>query len=289
MSTRLVISPEELISRAGEPDLAIFDCRARLEAPEAGEREYLIAHIPGAVFAHLDRDLSGQKTGRNGRHPLPTPEDLVAKFGEWGIAPGTTVVAYDDVGGGLAAARLWWLLRYMGHERALILDGGWQAWMLAGGLIQGGNRRPAPAIFVGQPHPDMARDADFVGTAALSPDWVVIDSRMPSRYRGEEEPFDPVAGHIPGARNHYWFEDFSPDGRLLPPGRLRALFERTLGGVPPERTIFYCGSGVTSAFQVWAMEVAGLRGALIYPGSWSEWSNDPARPVATTDRPAGAP
>ena len=284
MSTQLLITAEELLSRAGEPNLAIFDCRARLEAPEAGEREYLIAHIPGAVFAHLDRDLSGEKTGRNGRHPLPTPESITGKFSEWGITPKTTVVAYDDVGGGLAAARLWWLLRYMGHERALILDGGWQAWMLAGGLIQGGNQRRSPGAFVGQPHPDMARDADSVASAAVSDDWLVVDSRMPSRYRGEEEPFDPVAGHIPGARNHYWLENLSPDGRLLPPGQLRAAFERALGGVAPERAIFYCGSGVTSAFQVFAMEVAGLPGAKIYPGSWSEWSNDPARPVATGDR-----
>jgi thiosulfate/3-mercaptopyruvate sulfurtransferase len=284
MSTQLLIAAEELLSRIGDPDLAIVDCRARLEAPGAGERDYLIAHIPGALFAHLDRDLSGEKTGRNGRHPLPAPEALIARFSEWGITPRTTVVAYDDVGGGLAAARLWWLLRYMGHERASLLDGGWQAWMHAGGLVQGGNQRRRPGEFVGQPHPDMGRDADFVASAALSGDWLVVDSRAGSRYRGEEEPFDPVAGHIPGARNHYWLENLRPDGRLLPPGQLRAAFERVLGGVGPERTVFYCGSGVTSAFQVFAMEVAGLPGARIYPGSWSEWSNDSSRPVATGDR-----
>ena len=281
MSTGFLITAEELISRSGDPNLAIFDCRARLEAPESGEREYRIAHIPGAVFAHLERDLSGEKTGRNGRHPLPTPEAIITRFSEWGISPKTTVVAYDDIGGGLAAARLWWLLRYMGHERVLILDGGWQAWMYAGGLIQGGNQRRAPGTFVGAPHPDMARDGDFVASAAASSEWLVVDSRMGSRYRGEEEPFDPVAGHIPGARNYYWLESLSPDGRLLAPGQLRAGFERLLGGVASERTIFYCGSGVTSAFQVFAMEVAGLPGARIYPGSWSEWSNDPTRPVAT--------
>jgi len=284
MSAGLLITADELMSRAGDPNLGIFDCRARLEAPEAGEREYLVAHIPGAVFAHLERDLSGEKTGRNGRHPLPTPEAITARFSEWGIAPQTTVVAYDDVGGGLAAARLWWLLRYMGHERALILDGGWQAWMYAGGLIQGGSQRRAAGTFVGQPRFDMARDGDFVANVAASGEWLVVDSRMGSRYRGEEEPFDPVAGHVPGARNHYWLESLAPDGRLLPPRQLRTAFERLLGGVAPERTIFYCGSGVTSAFQVLAMEVAGLPGAKIYPGSWSEWSNDPARPVATGDR-----
>jgi thiosulfate/3-mercaptopyruvate sulfurtransferase len=284
MSAGLLITADELMSRAGDPNLAIFDCRARLEAPEAGEREYLVAHIPGAVFAHLERDLSGEKTGRNGRHPLPTPEAIMARFSGWGIAPQTTVVAYDDVGGGLAAARLWWLLRYMGHERALILDGGWQAWMYAGGLIQGGSQRRAAGTFVGQPRFDMARDGDFVANVAASGEGLVVDSRMGSRYRGEEEPFDPVAGHVPGARNHYWLENLAADGRLLPPRQLRTAFERLLGGVAPERTIFYCGSGVTSAFQVFAMEVAGLPGAKIYPGSWSEWSTDPARPVATGDR-----
>jgi thiosulfate/3-mercaptopyruvate sulfurtransferase len=284
MSTRLLITADELLSRSADPKLAIFDCRARLEAPEAGERDYLIAHIPGAVFAHLERDLSGERTGRNGRHPLPTPEATFARFSEWGISPETTVVAYDDVGGGLAAGRLWWLLRYMGHERVVILDGGWQAWMYAGGLIRGGNERRSPVTFVGQPRPDMIRDGDFVAAAAASRDWLVVDSRIPSRYRGEEEPFDPVAGHIPGAHNYYWQENLSPDGRMLPPRQLRAGFERVLGGVAPERAIFYCGSGVTSAFQVFAMEVAGLPGGKIYPGSWSEWSNDPARPAATVDR-----
>jgi thiosulfate/3-mercaptopyruvate sulfurtransferase len=270
----------QLLGRLNDPGLAIFDCRFLLDAPDACQQEYLQAHIPGAVYVHLDRDMSAPKTGRNGRHPLPTPEILVATVRRLGISNDTDVVVYDAAGGGLAASRLWWTLRYLGHDRVTFLDGGWPAWVAAGGPTKVGEERRAPAEFVAHIRPGMAADIDATARAAESPDWCVVDVRAPSRYRGEEEPIDPVAGHIPGARNRHWQDYLMPDGRLRDPAGLRREFEALLGRVPPERSIFYCGSGVTSAFVVFLMEYAGLPGARVYPGSWSEWCSDPSRPVA---------
>jgi len=271
----------ELMGRLHQPGLAIFDCRFLLDAPEACQRDYLQAHVPGAVYVHLDRDMSAPMTGRNGRHPLPAPEALIATFGRLGISHDTDVVVYDAAGGGLAASRLWWMLRYVGHDRVWFLDGGWPAWVAAGGPTVAGEERRAPAQYVGHLRPDMALDIDATARAAASPEWCVVDVRAPGRYCGEEEPIDPVAGHIPGARNRFWQEALTPDGHLRDAAALRREFEALLGPVPPERCVFYCGSGVTSAFLVFLMEHAGLPGARIFPGSWSEWCSDPSRPVAT--------
>jgi thiosulfate/3-mercaptopyruvate sulfurtransferase len=271
----------QLLGRLNDPALAIFDCRFLLDSPDACQQEYLQAHIPGAVYVHLDRDMSAPKTGRNGRHPLPAPEILVATVRRLGISNDTDVVVYDAAGGGLAASRLWWTLRYLGHDRVAFLDGGWPAWVAAGGPTKVGKERRALAEFVAHIRPGMAVDIDATARAAESPDWCVVDVRAPSRYRGEEEPIDPVAGHIPGARNGHWQDYLMPDGRLRDPAGLRREFEALLGQVPPERSIFYCGSGVTSAFVVFLMEYAGLPGARVYPGSWSEWCSDPSRPAAT--------
>jgi thiosulfate/3-mercaptopyruvate sulfurtransferase len=271
----------ELLSRLDDPTLAIFDCRFRLDAPDAGQREYLQAHIPGAVYVHLDRDMSAPKTGRNGRHPLPGPEVLVAMVRRLGISNDTDVVVYDAAGGGLAASRLGWMLRYIGHDRVWFLDGGWPAWAAGGGPTWRGEECRPPAEFVAHMRPDMAADIDATARAAESLDWRVVDVRAPNRYRGEEEPIDPVAGHIPGARNRYWQDNLTADGHLRNAAELRTEFQALLGQVPPERCVFYCGSGVTSAFVVFLMEYAGLPGAKVYPGSWSEWCSDPARPIAT--------
>ena len=271
----------ELMGRLGQPGLAVFDCRFLLDAPEACHDDYRRAHVPGAVYVHLDRDMSAPQTGRNGRHPLPAPEVLAATVGRLGVSNDTDVVVYDAAGGGLAASRLWWTLRYLGHDRVWLLDGGWPAWVAAGGPTEAGEERRAPATFVGQVRPGMALEIDATARAAESPAWCVVDVRAPSRYRGEEEPIDPVAGHIPGARNLFWQDTLAPDGRLRDAAALRREFEALLGPVPPERCVFYCGSGVTSAFLVCLMEYAGLPGATIFPGSWSEWCSDPARPVAT--------
>lgn len=281
MSYTTLITPEQLLPRLTDPGWAVFDCRFKLEDPEAGRKAYLDSHIAGAVYAHLDHDLSGPKTGTNGRHPLPDADSLVMTFSAWGISDSTQVVAYDDVGGGLAAARLWWLLKYIGHDQAAVLDGGWQAWTAANLPTRPGSESRPPAVFVGQPRPNMIRITDEVGELARSSSWVVVDSRAPVRYRGDEEPIDPVAGHIPGARNYLWSANLEATGRMLPPDQLRARLEKLLGDVSPEHSIFYCGSGVTSAHNVLAMEVAGLTGAKLYPGSWSEWCSDPTRPVAT--------
>lgn len=271
----------ELLGRLNDPDLATFDCRFLLDAPEACHRDYLHAHIPGAVYVHLDRDMSAPKTGRNGRHPLPAPDVLVATVRRLGISNDTDVVVYDAAGGGLAASRLWWTLRYVGYDRVWFLDGGWPAWVAAGGPTRAGEERRAPADFAAHIRPGMASDIDATARAAESPDWCVVDVRAPGRYRGEEEPIDPVAGHIPGARNRFWQDNLTPDGHLRDAAALRREFDALLGGVPPERCVFYCGSGVTSAFLVFLMEYAGLPGAKVYPGSWSEWCSDPSRPVAT--------
>lgn len=276
----------DLLDRLTDPQVAVFDCRFLLDAPGACRHEYLHAHIPGAAYVHLDHDLSATPTGRNGRHPLPEPAAIESLFGRLGISNDVDVVGYDSAGGGLAASRLWWMLRYLGHDRVSILDGGWPAWLKAGGPTRSAAEVRGPAAFRGRLRRDLALDADAVAEAAASRDWIVLDVRGPTRYRGEEEPIDPVAGHIPGARNRYWMESLTPDGHLRPPADLRAEFDRLLGGVVPDHVICYCGSGVTSAHTILAMERSGLPGARLYSGSWSEWCSDPARPVARGTEPA---
>lgn len=277
------ISSAELAGHLTDSTFVIVDCRSKLDDHAAGRRAYEQAHIPGAVFAQLEDDLSGPLTGHNGRHPLPTPEALRATFSRLGIGADTQVVAYDDSGanGGLGAARLWWLLRYMGHPAAAVLEGGWPIWLAEGRPTEAGaNTRPT-AQFQGQPQPEMIVETDGL----LTPGLTLIDSRAAPRYRGETEPIDRVAGHIPGARNLFWGALTGPDGHLLPQPELRAKLQAVLGGTPPEQSVFYCGSGVSAAANVLALEALGLTGAKLYPGSWSEWSSDPARPVATGDEP----
>lgn len=280
------MTARDLLDRLTDPQVAVFDCRFLLEAPDSGRQEYLQAHIPGATYVHLDEDLSAARTGRNGRHPLPEPSAIVSRFGRLGISNDNDVVVYDSAGGGLAASRLWWMLRYLGHDRVSILDGGWPAWLQAGGPTRGGTEERAPAAFRGGLRRHLALDADAVAEAAASRGWLVLDVRGPTRYRGEEEPIDPIAGHIPGARNRYWMESLAPNGHLRPPADLRGEFDRLLGGAAPNHVVCYCGSGVTSAHTILVMERSGLPGARLYPGSWSEWCSDPARPVARGIEPA---
>ncbi len=278
MSTPL-LSAADLAAHLDDPGLVIVDCRFKLDDLEAGRRAYYEAHIPGAIYAHLDYDLSGWKSGTNGRHPLPSSRLMNATFSAWGIDASSQVVAYDDVGSGLGAARLWWMLRYMGHDSAAILDGGWQAWLAGSYPTESGiNMRP-PTSFVGAPREEMRRDIAALAEGGLT----LIDSRARPRYRGDEEPLDPVAGHIPGAKHFYWGDLLGADGRMLPPAELRAKLQNVLGETPPEQCVFYCGSGVSAAMNVLAMELAGLPGAKLYPGSWSEWCSDPNRPVAKGD------
>ena len=260
-------------------DFAIFDCRFDLTNPARGEQLYREAHIPGAVYASLDRHLAGPKTGRNGRHPLPDLEKFQAQLGAWGIDASTQVVVYDE-GPGMFASRLWWLLRYLSHAAVAVLDGGLGKWIGEGRPARAGEEQRAPRQFAGSARPAMLALADEIEQVRANLAYRVIDSRAPERYRGEIEPLDPVAGHIPGAVNHYNLSNVNPDGTFRAPEALRAGFLALLGDVPPARAITYCGSGVAAAHNVLALEVAGFSGARVYAGSWSEWCSEADRPVA---------
>jgi len=271
-----LIEATDLLSNLENPDWVIVDCRYDLSEPDQGRRDYLVAHIPGAVFADIDNDLSAHKNG-GGRHPLPSPDALVDLFSRLGIDSRCQVVAYDAMAGGFAA-RLWWLLRYMGHEAAALLNGGWQAWLALDGPTRQGEEQRAPREFRGQPEPSMRISIDDVGKAGL-----LIDSRDPARYRGDFEPLDPAAGHIPGAMNRFWKMNLTEADRFKSPRELRQEFEDLYASrnASPQEAVFYCGSGVTACHNILAAVHAGLSQPRLYPGSWSEWCADSARPVAT--------
>ncbi len=275
-----VLAAADLAAHLGEPDWVVVDCRFDLLDPAAGERAYRAGHVPGAVYAHLDRDLSAarQPTGEGGRHPLPAPADLTRTFGRWGIGRGTQVVAYDAQSGHYAA-RLWWLLRFMGHEAVAVLDGGWPAW-LAGGLpVSTADERPAQRLFEGAPHWERLAALEVAGSAPR-----LVDGRAPERYRGEVEPLDPVAGHIPGALNRPYTANWDAAGRWRSQEGLLADFLELLGDTPAEQAVFYCGSGVSACVNLLAMVRAGLPEGRLYVGSWSEWSRL-GRPVAVGAEP----
>jgi thiosulfate/3-mercaptopyruvate sulfurtransferase len=262
------------------PGWVIVDCRFDLTDPARGERMYYEAHIPGARYAHLDRDLSGTKTGRNGRHPMPSAEQMRERFGAMGIGPGVQVVAYD-ADTGMYAARLWWMLRFMGHEQAAVLDGGIAAWLRAGHELRGGRETWSPATFAGQPRENWRVTVDDI-TAKLGDDRrVLIDARAPARYRGESEPLDRIAGHIPGARNRFFQDNLTEEKTFKSPAELRAEWQQALAGAAARDVVVYCGSGVTACHDLLALAHAGLPDARLYPGSWSEWCADPDRPVET--------
>lgn len=280
MFATLVDAPT-LHAHMRDPDWAVFDCRFDLEDPDAGEGAYLRGHIPGAVYVHLDRALCAPRTGRNGRHPLP-PTDLLAEtFARLGIDEHVQVIAYDDRGGGFAA-RLWWSLRYLGHPASAVLDGGIQAWIEAGFPLTTDPERRSRRTFVPRPRPDrLVTLEDLLGAQ----DLLLIDSRSRERYLGEEEPLDPVAGHIPGARNRFWGTNLDPQGRFRSPESLRRSWRRLLGTRDSAQAIVYCGSGVTGCHNILSMVHAGLHEPRLYAGSWSEWCSDPARPIATGEEP----
>jgi thiosulfate/3-mercaptopyruvate sulfurtransferase len=260
----------------------VLDCGFELSDPPAGERAYAAAHVPGAHYAHLDRDLSGPLRGDDGvfrgRHPLPSREALAAALGRWGIGPDTPVVAYDAHGGPYAA-RAWWLLRWMGHDRVSVLDGGLQAWRAAGLPVT--DAVPAPAA--AGPYPARGAAMPTLDAAALEASLGrvrLVDARVGERFRGEVEPLDPQPGHVPGARNRCFKDNLAPGGRFKPPEALRAEFAPLVAGCEPAEVVHMCGSGVTAAHNVLAMAQAGFGLSALYPGSWSEWCADPRRPVA---------
>jgi thiosulfate/3-mercaptopyruvate sulfurtransferase len=263
---------------AAQPQWRVFDCRYDLVKPDLGEHQYREAHIPGALYAHLERDLSTLKTGRNGRHPLPEPTAFIAWLGLQGLKPTDQVVCYDGGGGAMAAARLWWMLRWIGHETVAVLDGGLAKWRAEGRPVTAELPRFEKSNYqVKNPLPAISVDVSEVEKHGKG--MLLLDARAPERYRGEKEPIDPVAGHIPGARNRYNVENLTADGTFKDAAMLRRDFLQTLGERPPWEVVHYCGSGVSACHNLLAMEVAGLTGGKLYAGSWSEWSSDPKRPV----------
>ncbi len=281
MHTTLV-SVDALAAHLQDAHWLIVDCRFDLAQPAAGESAYRAGHIPGAIYAHLDRDLSSPITERSGRHPLPDPERFAATLSAWGVTADTQVVAYD-ADNGMYAARLWWLLRWVGHRAVAVLDGGFKAWTAAG--LPTSSEFPArtPSNFQARPDRDMWLDTEQVQERVQQADWRLLDARAPERFAGKVEPLDTVAGHVPGARNHPFSTNLTSDARFSAPEELRRRYEQSQAGVADDHTIVMCGSGVTACHLLLAMEVAGKPGARLYAGSWSEWIRNPSRGVATTD------
>jgi thiosulfate/3-mercaptopyruvate sulfurtransferase len=274
-----LISTDILARHLADPDWMVFDCRHDLADPDRGRADYASSHIPGARFLHLDTDLSAAKTGKNGRHPLPDPRTLVKKLGRAGVDSRKQVIAYDAQGG-MVAARLWWLLRWLGHLPVAVLDGGWNQWVAEGRPQTAELPRPRPARFAGKPGRIWV-GARYVRAHLDDSRTVLVDARAPDRFRGRNETLDPVGGRIPGARNRFYKDNLDPNGRFKAPEALRIEFAGVLQGSDPGNVVHYCGSGVSACHNLLAMEYAGLRGARLYPGSWSEWCVAPSRPVET--------
>jgi thiosulfate/3-mercaptopyruvate sulfurtransferase len=273
-----LVQPETLAIALERKDLVVVDCRFALTDPNAGESAYRQSHVPGAVYAHLNRDLSDFNRVGAGRHPWPKIGDFLASLSTWGITPESQVVAYDGADGSIAA-RLWFLLRVLGHEKAAVLDGGWKRWVSLGLPTGTFVRARMPTYYAGAF--DASRIVDAAGVGAhLEAGGVLLDARAASRFRGEEEHLDRVAGHVPGATSRPYADNLV-DGRFKPPAQLADEYRALLGGKPADAVVAMCGSGVTACHLLLAMERAGLRGARLYAGSWSEWINDPSRPVAS--------
>jgi thiosulfate/3-mercaptopyruvate sulfurtransferase len=280
-----LVGTDILSQHLADPDWVVFDCRHDLTAPGLGRAEYAKAHIPGARFLHLDEDLSAPKTGKNGRHPLPDPQALMEKLGRAGVDARKQVVAYDAQGG-MMASRLWWLLRWLGHLPVAVLDGGWNQWVTEGRPQTAEVPRPQPVRFTGKER-DSWVGADVIRARLKDQTLVLLDGRSPDRYRGQNETIDPVGGRIPGSRNRFYRDNLDASGRFKAPEVLKEEFRSALGPRSPEDVVNYCGSGVSACHNLLAMEVAGLRGARLYPGSWSEWIADPSRPIASGEPRSG--
>lgn len=281
MSASLLVSVCELAEHLDDPDWRIIDCRFDLARPEAGETAYREGHIPGAIYAHLERDLSGPITASSGRHPLPDPQRLSTTFARWGTHTTTRVICYDAQANAYAA-RLWWLLRWLGHQRVAVLDGGLTAWEAQHLPLDTTVPRPEPRPFTGGARAEM-----WVTTAELAASVehgrpCIIDVRTPERFAGAKEPLDPVAGHIPGARNLPFQMNVDAGGCYLPREALMKMYYRVLDGCAPAEAVVMCGSGVTACHTLLALELAGLHGAKLYAGSWSEWIRCSAHAVAVS-------
>ncbi len=275
----MLITASELAAVVSDADTVVFDCRFRLGDPTDGRNRYLAGHIPGAYYLDLEQDLSGPKQAHGGRHPLPDPQQLADKLSAAGVTKTARVVVYDD-GEGMAP-RAWWLIRYLGHEHCVILDGGYRAWLAQGLPTDTTIPQPRPGDFPLSIHRDwIVSTADIEKMVYQPGAATLVDARAPERYRGDVEPIDPVAGHIPHAVNRPWTDGVNEDGTWKSPEHQRSRFQN-LGR--PTDVVMYCGSGVTACANLFAMELAGLSGAKLYPGSWSDWCSYPDHPVETGD------
>ena len=283
MKFTTLISVDGLAQNLNDPDWVVVDCRFWLEDTEKGRQDYHESHIPGAIYAHLDEDLSSKNLpGTTGRHPLPDVKQFAACLGSWGIGRKTQVIAYDDRGG-MIAVRLWWLLKWLGHETVAVLNGGSPAWVAEGQLVTIDNPKRASQNFVPEPQNFMIATSDDILQEFGDPGYKLVDSRTPERYRGENEPIDPVAGRIPGASNYFWGNNLDSKDYFQFKDVLRGRFETHFEGIPTENVTFYCGSGVTGAHNILAVAHSGIGIPKLYAGSWSHWITDPARPIMTGD------
>jgi len=275
----MLVSPQTLAQHLNDPSWVIFDCRHDLADFAKGARLYREGHLPSAHFAPVETALSGAKTGANGRHPLPAPQTFADFLGRHGVSETSTVVAYDDVGG-MYAARLWWMAKWIGLKQLAVVDGGWPKWVADGRPVSTEVPAPKPVALRARVVPEMFWTVEEVQRRLKDPNAALVDARAAERYRGEVEPIDRVAGRIPGALNRFYKQNLNPDLTLRPAAELRREFESLLGSRRPENVGHQCGSGITACANLLAMEHAGLAGSKLYPGSWSEWIADPARPVA---------
>lgn len=285
MSFSTLVSPGKVARHIDDPQWAIIDCRGSLADPAAGQLRYLEAHIPGAVYAHLEHDLSGEKSaGQTGRHPLPEPESFAATLSRWGIEAGVQVVVYDDLGG-MFAGRLWWMLRWMGHDAVAVLDGDWRGWVAEGLPTRSGVEVRIPRRFEADVRRHWVVSAEEVAARLDEGDFRLFDARGADRYRGENETIDPRGGHIPGAISAPFAENLDGAGRFRSTSELQDRYDELFGGTPAEETVFYCGSGVSAAHDLLAVTHAGFPMPRLYVGSWSDWITDPERPIATGPDP----
>lgn len=278
--SRMLVSTQELARHLDDPNWVVIDTRHDLTDANRGPRVYIEGHIPDAHFVHVDRDLAGPVTGKNGRHPLPDIDTFSKKMSRCGITAGRQVVVYDDMGGNWAV-RLWWMLRWLGHENVALLDGQFPKWKKEIRPVQKDPPPPRSGKFVPKPGLGWTVDAPFIEHFRKRSDGALIDARNAERFNGVNEPVDPVAGRIPGAVNRFWQHNLDPDGLFKQPDQLRKEFLEIIGSTPAGQTVHMCGSGVTACHNIFAMELAGLNGSRLYPGSWSEWCSDPTRAVAT--------
>lgn len=280
MVYKTLISTEQLQSRLHHDNIVIVDCRFELGDPNAGFKAYQKGHIPSAVYAHLDNDLSSTPTETTGRHPLPNLDEFKAKLGIWGIDADKQVVVYDQFHGAFAS-RLWWMLRYLGHEAVAVLNGGFPKWEQENRPTDNGIHQNQSKTFEGNPQAGWTVSASDVEQNIDDQQFKLIDSRSSDRFRGENETIDPAGGHIPGAINHFFGNNVDENGVMKSPETLRQQFEALIDQQAPSEAIFYCGSGVSACQNLLAMSHAGLEGAKLYVGSWSEWLKDPDRPIST--------